>query len=322
MKQHPPREFSLIDQIRAASPVNNTVRVGIGDDAAIIDYHDSASSSLVSCVDTMLVGKHFFEDVSPRDLGFKSLAVNLSDMAAMGATPQYALLSLTLPKADEQWLASFISGFQDIASRHALCLIGGDTTQGPLSVTVTVLGHVPAAQGLLRSGAVIGDCIAVTGVLGDAAYALDQINKGDAAPEPCLERLNRPEPRLKVGQALLSVAHSCIDISDGLQADLGHILHASACGAKIDRHHLPCSSWLQAVPNDEQQLQYMLAGGDDYELCFTYPSHEQQTIDQISQQTGVQITRIGTVTKAQQLMIVDQSGHTSEVSLQGYEHFK
>ena len=265
-------EFEIIARyFQGAHPVSKgNLKLGIGDDAAIIQL--AADAELLVSMDTLVAGAHFFEDAPAEDIACKALAVNLSDMAAMGALPRWLGLSLTLPGYDADWLGRFATAFNRLAGRHSLVLIGGDLSRGPLSVTVQIHGVAPRGKALRRGGASSGDNIYVTGELGAAAHALQCIRAGrpGAATRAEHERLHRPEPRVKTGLALRDMASSCIDISDGLLADLGHILAASELGAEI---MLPAIPYCQSLKTRQQAsaIELALTGGDDYELCFTLP---------------------------------------------------
>ena len=265
-------EFEIIARYfkRAYPESQGDLRLGIGDDAAII--RPAADAELLVSMDTLVAGAHFFADTPPADIAHKALAVNLSDMAAMGARPRWLGLSLTLPGYDADWLSRFAAAFHDLAGRYALVLIGGDLSRGPLSVTVQIQGEAPRGRALRRAGAQPGDHIYVTGELGAAAWALQCLRKDrpEAATEAERARLHRPEVRVKTGLALRDVAHSCIDISDGLLADLGHILTASGLGAELMLPAIPLSQSLKTQPR-ATALELALSGGDDYELCFTLP---------------------------------------------------
>ena len=265
-------EFEIIARYfkRAYPESQGDLRLGIGDDAAII--RPAADAELLVSMDTLVAGTHFFADAPAEDVAHKALAVNLSDMAAMGARPRWLGLSLTLPGYDADWLGCFAAAFNDLAGRYALVLIGGDLSRGPLSVTVQIQGEAPRGQALRRAGARTGDHIYVTGELGAAAWALQCLREGrpEAATEAEHARLHRPEARVKTGLALCAVAHSCIDISDGLLADLGHILAASGLGAELMLPAIPLAQSLKTQPR-ATALELALCGGDDYELCFTLP---------------------------------------------------
>ena len=265
-------EFEIIARYfkRAYPQSRGDLRLGIGDDAAII--RPAADAELLVSMDTLVAGAHFFADAPAADIARKALAVNLSDMAAMGARPRWLSLSLTLPGYDADWLSRFAAAFNDLAGRHSLILIGGDLSRGPLSVTVQIHGEAPRGRALRRAGALTGDHIYVTGELGAAAWALQCLREGrpEAAAEAEHARLHRPEARVKTGLALRDVARSCIDISDGLLADLGHILAASGLGAELMLPAIPLSQSLKTQPR-ATALELALSGGDDYELCFTLP---------------------------------------------------
>lgn len=265
-------EFEIIARYfkRAYPQSRGDLRLGIGDDAAII--RPAADAELLVSMDTLVAGAHFFANAPAADIARKALAVNLSDMAAMGARPRWLSLSLTLPGYDADWLSRFAAAFNDLAGRYSLVLIGGDLSRGPLSVTVQIHGEAPRGRALRRAGAQTGDHIYVTGELGAAAWALQCLREGrpEAAAEAEHARLHRPEARVKTGLALRDVARSCIDISDGLLADLGHILAASGLGAELMLPAIPLSQSLKTQPR-ATALELALSGGDDYELCFTLP---------------------------------------------------
>jgi thiamine-monophosphate kinase len=264
-------EFSLIARYFSAFGRGDGVDLGVGDDAALLTV--PPGESLVVSVDTMLAGRHFPEDAFPEDIGFRAVAVAASDLAAMGATPLGMTLSLTLPEADEVWLHPFSEGIGQAARDFALPLVGGDTTRGPLSIAVQVMGSVPQGGALLRSGARAGDLVYVSGTLGDAAAGLALLQAQWLPPEAhrefLVERYFRPRPRLSLGLSLRGIATAAIDVSDGLLQDLGHIANASGCGMRIDAQRLPLSAALRTQPDRGQQLAWALAGGDDYELCVT-----------------------------------------------------
>lgn len=319
-------EFDLIARIRdRCAHRRSDVALGIGDDAALLDV--PAGQQLVACTDTLVAGVHFPVATAPEDIGWKSLAVNLSDLAAMGAEPAWALLALTLPDAEAQFVEHFADGFATLASKHAVALIGGDTTRGPLSVTVTALGFVPRDAALTRGGAHAGDAMFVTGTLGDAAGALQA---GD--PEPgtgdrekrhakLFARLNRPEPRVATGLALRGIASACIDVSDGLLADLGHVCAASGVGAELDAGALPLSSALTANFNAGACRQFALAGGDDYELCFTVPPGCEGRVASALAVAGCSATRIGRIVAGSGVRALDAGANEIEMAHAGWEHF-
>jgi thiamine-monophosphate kinase len=256
-------EFELIDFIKNKVKTDASVVIGIGDDAAVTEL--PKGHQLVVSTDTLVQGVHFDERLNPQDLGHKSLAVNLSDLAAMGATPKWFTLNLTLPDIDKAWIEEYLQGLLELASRFNVHLIGGDTTQGPLSITITAMGSVESDRYLQRSTALRGDLIAVTGQLGNAAFALDNEYSELEA------HLKQPVPRLDVSDTIKYFASSCIDISDGLMSDLNHICSQSHLGAQVNLENLPIHS---QVKNHPQWMKYVLSGGDDYQLCFTFsPKH-------------------------------------------------
>lgn len=315
-------EFDLIARIQARTSLANKrddVVLGIGDDAALLRV--PPGQLLVVATDTLNDGVHFPADTAPADLGWKALAVNLSDLAAMGAQPAWCTLSLSLHDGDPAWVEAFLDGFLDLASQHDVALVGGDTTRGRLSVCVTVHGFAEADKVLRRAGAQVGDDVWVTGTLGDAAAALAQWRAGGAAEPALRARLDRPTPRIDAGLALAPVAHACIDISDGLLADLGHLCVASGVGAEVDVDALPASATLRAMFTDETRRVLQAAGGDDYELCFSAASSQREGIAGIVDATGVAMTRIGRIVDGDAVRAVDADGQTWKAPLNGYVHF-
>lgn len=302
-------EFSIIDTYfnrQQSSPVD----LGVGDDSAVLT--PPPQQQLVICADTLVAGRHFPLDTDPHAIGWKSVAVNLSDIAAMGAKPHSILLALSLPQIDHDWLKGFSQGLYDCCDQFGVRLIGGDTTQSPhLTISVTALGWIESGQAVTRSGAQVGDYICVSGTVGDAAFGLQHL--GHALQQ----RLDYPTPRCELGQQLKGLASSMIDVSDGLAQDLGHILNASKVGATLDLDLLPVSETLRHLP-DTQRWQYALAGGDDYELCFSIsPQHFEQLLQQ---QLNVRVTKIGQVHAAPHLHFV-QNGIDHSLQFQGYQHF-
>jgi thiamine-monophosphate kinase len=279
---------------------------------------------VVVTTDTLVAGIHFPEHTHPADIGYKALAVNLSDLAAMGATPAWFTLNLTLPQAEPAWLESFAAGLLRLAREHGIRLVGGDTTRGPLSLTVSAFGLVPVGQALLRAGARPGDGIYVTGMLGDAAIGLRFLRGGLALPEEyratVVSRLNRPTPRMREGQALRGLASACVDVSDGLLADLGHILAASGQGATIELKRLPVSPAFDAA---FPQLGWpvALAGGDDYELCFTVPAERESALHAAGARFASGVARIGGIEAEPGLRVLDESGELFDYETVGYNHF-
>jgi thiamine-monophosphate kinase len=324
-------EFDLIELIRARCAISrDDVHLGIGDDAALLAV--PAGQLLAVSTDTLVCGVHFPKEADAADVGWKSLAVNLSDLAAMGATPAWATLALTLPHADRHWVAAFADGFNALAGEFKLALVGGDTTQGPLSITITVHGFVPDGLALTRSGAQPGDAVFVTGTLGDAAAGLRCLDRNRASAhramatsstmrDALVARLNRPTPRVAQGIALRRQAHACIDVSDGLVADLGHICSASAVGAEIDLDLLPASQALFSLFEADARAGLQLAGGDDYELCFTAPETRATDILNDLARSGCGATRIGRIIAEPGVRIYDGSGNPMQMLSAGWEHF-
>jgi thiamine-monophosphate kinase len=323
-------EFRLIDRIRERTAQGREdVKLGIGDDAAVVA--PPAGQELAIAIDTMVEGVHFPHGTNPADIGWKSLAVNLSDLAAMGASPAWALLALTLPSQPAEQLQQFIDGFAEgfaqLAQPHRLALIGGDTTRGALTVSVAVHGFVPPGKALVRAGARAGDVVLVTGTLGDAAGGLQllqrgaRVDEGDGRAAYLIERLHRPTPRLAAGLALRDRATSCIDVSDGLLADLGHICEESGLGAEIEAALLPRSSMLMAAFDDQAVLNFALAGGDDYELCFTVPPSLVVDVQTDLARLGCGATRIGRIVEGAGVRVRGEHGQWLEAVQHGWDHF-
>ncbi|SDB84473.1 thiamine-phosphate kinase [Paraburkholderia lycopersici] len=329
-------EFSLIDRYFARRARANTRRaaLGIGDDCALIA--PAAGEMLAVSTDMLVEGRHFFPDIDPHALGHKALAVNLSDLAAMGAQPLGFTLAFALPRPEEDWLAAFSAGLFELADRFGCELIGGDTTAGPLNLCLTIFGSVPPGAALRRDAAQAGDDIWISGTPGDARAGLGmmrgdwpirqmtQMSGEDAAH---LRRaLEYPEPRVALGLALRGVAHAALDVSDGLAGDLRHILQRSNLAATIDVDALPRSPALARLPRDVQ-LQCALAGGDDYELCFTAAPARRQAVEAAAQQAGARVTRIGTMNSltspraAPEIAWRDAAGTPLTLTLQGFDHF-
>lgn len=312
-------EFAIIERFFIRQPiVHPATEIGIGDDCAVL--HLPKSSRIALTTDTLVSEVHFLPDVDPRRLGHKSLAVNLSDLAAMGAAPRWALLSLTLPEVDANWLESFATGFFRLAERYRVQLIGGDTTRGPLSVTVQALGVLASAQPMRRFGARPGEGIYVTGYLGSAGLGL-KIRLGEFVcpdPEP-IDRLEVPEPRVGFGAALSRFASACIDISDGLAADLGHILRDSGVGAEVHWEQLPLSPAVRHYVEISGDVELPLTAGDDYELCFTMARQHEESLRQ-AVGGGVPFTRIGSV-EARPGLRLSRAGKCEDFPMRGYDHF-
>ena len=332
--------------------------LGVGDDAALISV--GAGMQLAISSDMMVAGTHFFADAAPYDIGWKALAVNVSDMAAMGANPKWATLAIALPQIlpspsqgegqdggrsftptlvstptptlplkegggiNKAWIAEFSRGFFACADAFNVDLIGGDTTRGPLNISVTIMGEVPSGQAIKRSGAQVGDDIWVSGQLGSAALGLAHLQGKTHVPQAilptCLNALHNPMPRAALGLDLRGIATSCIDISDGLLADLGHILTASNCGATIDLEKIPCIEWLKSDLDNAQFQAAILAGGDDYELCFTAPKSKRDEINALSKQLNLPITCIASTCTDIGLQAYYKNNQITLLK-QGFDHF-
>ena len=307
-------EFDLIARIRARAALRGDVVLGIGDDCALLA--PPPGMQLAVTMDTLNAGVHFPPETAPADIGWKALAVSLSDLAAMGADPAWCTLSLSLPEASEDFIDGFSDGFLSLAQQHDVALIGGDTTRGPLSISVTAHGLIEPDSALRRAGAQVGDAIWVSGTLGDAAGALRQWQQGGVMPPTLRDRLDRPTPRVALGRALRGVASSCIDISDGLLADLSHICRASGVAAQLDAQALPSSEALRQAFDTATRLALQASGGDDYELCFTAPAAQRDVLHALSQTLNLPLTHIGD--------IVTGAGVCCEgvdVAAAGYQHF-
>ncbi len=312
-------EFDLIQRYFTRPTPGATL--GVGDDAALLRVAEGME--LAVSTDMLVSGTHFLADADPYLLGHKTLAVNLSDLAAMGATPRWATLSLSLPNADANWLQQFSAGFFALADRHGVELVGGDTTRGPLNLCVTIMGEVPRGQALRRDGARAGDDIWVSGVLGSAALGLAYLQGKIELPEDarvsCLAALQQPQPRVLLGLALRGIAHSAIDISDGLLADLGHILECSQLGADIAFGTVPSN----APRNIDAALfnHCVLSGGDDYELCFTAAPARRSEIEAIAVRLQLPLARIGSLRTQPGCTVRDADGSVMDIKESGYDHF-
>ncbi|MDE2407706.1 MAG: thiamine-phosphate kinase [Xanthomonadaceae bacterium] len=323
------QEFDLIARIRQRAAARGDVVLGIGDDCALLA--PPPGMQLAVTMDALNAGVHFPPETAPADIGWKVLAVNLSDLAAMGAQPAWGTLSLSLPEADVAFVDAFFDGFFELAEQHGFALVGGDTTCGPLSIALTAHGLIEPGQALRRDGARAGDDVWVSGTLGDAAGALRQWQEGKGGEgkggqsgflsakshsDPLFSRLDRPVPRVALGRALRGIASSCIDVSDGLLADLAHICRASGAGADIDIDALPASAALRAAFDDETRRALQAAGGDDYELCFTAASTQREALQQLSVTLALPLACIG--------RIVAGSGvqcDGMDAAAGGYQHF-
>lgn len=313
-------EFELIRRY-FTRPARKAV-LGVGDDCALIAPR--ADQLLAISTDMLVSGRHFFPDVPPRALGHKALAVNLSDLAAMGAEPRAFTLALALPEAEPAWLAELAGGMLALADAHGCELVGGDTTRGPLTLSITVFGDVPACGVLRRDAARAGDDIWVSGAIGDARLALGDIRGEWLLPEPDFtlirDRLDMPMPRVALGMALRGIAHAAVDLSDGLLGDLGHILARSQAGAVVDVDALPRSDVMSRQPRD-LQLQCLLAGGDDYELCFTAPAQSREPLADLAARLQLPLTRVGTITAEAGLRLVDGNGEPVSFRARSFDHF-
>jgi thiamine-monophosphate kinase len=320
-------EFEIIRRYFVRAEKDPSVLIGIGDDGAVLDIHGPA----VVAVDTLVAGVHFPEHTAADALGFRVLAVNLSDLAAMGAEPRWCTLALTLPAAEPAWLEDFARGLFTLAERFGVSLVGGDLTRGPLTATLQLIGTLPAGRALSRGGGQIGDDIYVTGSLGDAAAGLallqqrlqaDAVDPAVTAADnsALIERFLRPTPRVGAGLALARIAHAAIDISDGLVADLGHVCTASGCGAVVDVECLPLSAELSALLASQAAQDYALSGGDDYELCFTAAPAQAQRIAAALLETGTAATRIGKLTAGSGI-IWQRGGLPFTPPRSGFRHF-
>lgn len=320
-------EFELIERYFRRASRDAAVRIGIGDDAAVVA--PAPGRELAFSVDMLVEGRHFLPGVDPAALGHKTLAVNLSDMAAMGATPRWALLAGALPDNDERWLAAFAGGLLALAERFGVTLIGGDTTRGPRNLCVTIVGELPAGAAITRSGAAAGDEVYVSGTLGDAALALAALT-GNTTIAPDLlsalrQRLERPEPRVALGERLRGVATAALDVSDGLTGDLAHILAASGVGADVELAQIPGSPAIaQRLVTHERDLALacLLAGGDDYELCFTAPGSARERVAAIAREVSLPLTRIGVIASSRGLRVRDEHGAELVPLPAAFDHFR
>jgi len=317
-------EFSLIERYFSSGLVaRGDVQLGVGDDAALLA--PPAGQSLALSLDSLVEGVHFPVNTSPENIGYKSLAVNLSDMAAMGAEPAWMLLGITLPAADEAWLDSFSQGLSQLAREYRVALVGGDTTRGPLTISVQICGFVPPSQALRRDGAKVGDRIYVTGQLGDAGLGLQLVQQRcgllleQSRRDYFISRLERPTPRVAAGLALRGLATSAIDVSDGLAADLGHILKASAVGASLNVDALPVAAEIKGLNSEWWNLP--LSAGDDYELCFTIPAGREDQVKSAMLNINCPITCIGQITAEPGLHLHRDNGDPVVERAQGYQHF-
>jgi thiamine-monophosphate kinase len=316
-------EFELIQRYFTHRPRGAVL--GVGDDAAIVRARPG--HELVITADMLVEGRHFAAGADPEKLGHKALAVNLSDIAAMGGSPRWATLALALPRVDARWLAAFSRGFMRLARRHGVDLVGGDTTRGPLTICVQIAGELPAGRALRRDGALAGDDIWVSGTLGDAALALGA-GRLRLAPREwrVLEsKLDAPRPRIGLGIALRGVARSAIDVSDGLVADLGHICERSRVGAVVELRSIPASATLRRHLDRPAARSALLAGGDDYELVFTAGRGRRAAIERLARRLRLKLTRIGKITRPRRgaplVTVLDEKGRPVPLARAGYQHF-
>jgi thiamine-monophosphate kinase len=310
-------EFEIIE--RYFKKKMKQTALGVGDDAAMINVQKNYQLAISS--DMLVENTHFLKNTNPSHLGWKSLAVNLSDIAAMGASPKWATLSISLPKINHAWLKKFSEGFFKCADKFGIDLIGGDTTKGPLSISITIMGEIKKNEALLRSGAKINDDIWVTGQLGLASMGLASIQGKLKLPphikNKCIRALETPTPKTSLGSHLSRYANSCIDISDGLIQDLRHILKASKVGASLLLNDIPCEKFIHT----SKQYQFALNGGDDYELLFTAAKKNRSYIKKIAKKTNTPVNVIGTITKKKTLNILNEQGKSIKFNPKGFDHF-
>lgn len=315
-------EFTLIHRHFDRAARHSTLAVG--DDAALMQPR--AGMQLAVSTDMLVAGTHFFADAEPRALGWKTLAVNVSDLAAMGAEPRWALLAISLPAADEAWIAAFADGLFECAGRFGVDLVGGDTTRGPLTMTVTIIGELPQGAAITRAGGRPGDEVWISGSPGLAALGLAALNGearlAAAARERCLDALHRPQPRLALGLGLRGLASAMIDVSDGLLGDLGHILERSGVGARLELAALPLAALREAGADDALARRCVLAGGDDYELLFTAPPHARDAILALGRRLQLPLHRIGALdAEREALTLCEADGRCRPAARRGYDHF-
>lgn len=319
-------EFEVINKYFSFPANGNDVELSVGDDCAVVSLSGIHHQKLLITTDTLVSGVHFPVETSPRDIAYKSLMVNLSDLAAMGATPKWVTLSITLPEIDEAWLSAFSEEFNSVLAEHKVSLIGGDTTRGALSITIQAMGSCENRV-MRRNQARPGNLIYVTGKLGDAAIGLTAILKhiDDKKLQPCIDRLNRPVTRVQFARALSEYSSCAIDISDGLLADLQHVLTASKVGAVIRLPEIPLSDaahfYFKHYLNDQLDWPLILAGGDDFELCFTISDTHQEAVHSLAESHDVALSCIGRITQDEELVILDESGQSLQFEHTGYQHF-
>ncbi len=317
-----PSEFALIRK-HFTRPARHT-DLAVGDDAALI--RPSAGMQLAISTDMLVAGTHFFADTDPEDLGWKTLAVNVSDLAAMGAEPRWVVLAASLPAPDEAWIAAFAKGFFACSEAFGIDVIGGDTTRGPLNLCPTIFGEVPVGRAITRAGARPGDDLWVSGTPGRDALGLAQLRGeaelADGHRADCLAALHRPQPRVALGLALRGLASSMLDVSDGILGDLGHILDQSSVGAVISESAMPLAPLQAACGDAALAFRACTAGGDDYELLFTTTAARRAEVDALAPQLGLPLHRIGTITPASQgLCLQGHDGQLHPLAARGYDHF-
>jgi thiamine-monophosphate kinase len=315
-------EFELIR--RYFTRPARTAALGVGDDCALVQAPTGLAVAITT--DMLVEGTHFLAGAAARALGHKTLAVNLSDLAAMGADPRWCTLAMALPDADEAWLEAFAQGFFALADEHAIELIGGDTTRGPRSFCVTAIGTLPKGYAMRRDGALAGDDLWLSGATGEAALALAHLRGGVALAgadrDACLARLHAPTPRVALGRRLRGVATAAIDVSDGLAADVGHLCERSRLGAEIGLDALPRAAALATLSDEMLARACLLAGGDDYELAFTAPPDARDSIERAAEAAGVAVTRIGCMTAGEGVTVRDAQGAPVPLGQSGYDHFR
>ena len=318
------KEFKLIESFFSGKgPSRRDVLLSIGDDCALVQ--PAANKSIAISVDTLVENVHFLPEMPAEDLGYKSLAVNLSDLASMGSEPSWMTLALTLPSVDEVWLQGFSKGLLDAAEYYSIALVGGDTTRGPKSITITVNGQIPQGKALTRSGARVGDWIYVTGTIGDSALGLallqgKEVQVTNENKDYLIKRHYRPTPRVLAGQYCRELASSCIDLSDGLMSDITHIMKASKVGALVNVEKLPLSFAMKDTVSIEQAISYALTGGEDYELMFTVCESNKAALETALDHAGMQFSQIGQITGGDQLNL-QQNGQRFTPQNFGFTHF-